>query len=172
MTNNTGVTTHDVAIAFSVPLSLTVVSISEGGAVGDDLVEWMLPEMADDDTVSLRVTVETPQTYATLFGLLYTTGLRCSEAFALNLGDVDLDRNLLSIRQGKFGKSRWVPISPSISKALLDYIRERSSVAPATAERPLFLTSTGRRVYHTNADFAFLAGCFLLRHATFSLRGM
>jgi integrase len=96
-----------------------------------------------------------PKTYTTLFGLLYTTGLRCSEAFALNLGDVDLDRNLLSIRKGKFGKSRWVPISPSTSVALQNYIRERAGVAPATAERPLFLTSTSRRVYHTNADLAF-----------------
>ena len=68
---------------------------------------------------------------------------------------VDLDRNLLSIRKGKFGKSRWVPISPSTSVALQNYIRERAGVAPATAERPLFLTSTSRRVYHTNADLAF-----------------
>ena len=96
-----------------------------------------------------------PKTYATLFGLLYTTGLRCGEAFALNLGDVDLRRKLLFIREGKFGKSRWVPISPSTSEALQNYIRERAGVAPATAERPLFLTSTGRRVYHSNAEFAF-----------------
>jgi integrase len=95
------------------------------------------------------------KTYSTLFGLLYTTGLRCGEAFALNLGDVDLDQNLLYVRKGKFGKSRWVPISPSISLALQRYIEERSAVAPAAPEHPLFLTQTGRRVYHTNADHAF-----------------
>lgn len=96
-----------------------------------------------------------PKTYSTLFGLLYTTGLRCGEAFALNLGDVDLDGNLLCIRKGKFGKSRWTPISPSTSAALQDYIRERAHLAPNAVELPLFLTSTGRRVYHTNADLAF-----------------
>jgi integrase len=96
-----------------------------------------------------------PKTYSTLFGLLYTTGLRCGEAFALNLEDVDLGRELLFVRKGKFGKSRWVPISPSTSAALRNYIQERARVAPAAAELPLFLTSTGRRVYHTNADLAF-----------------
>ena len=35
-----------------------------------------------------------PKTYSTLFGLLYTTGLRCGEAFALNRTDVDLKRAL------------------------------------------------------------------------------
>ena len=96
-----------------------------------------------------------PKTYATLFGLLYTTGLRCGEAFALNLGDVDLRQKLLFVHEGKFGKSRWVPISPSTSDALQNYIHERIRVAPAAAELPLFLTRTGRRVYHTNADSAF-----------------
>jgi len=41
---------------------------------------WQLPPPG-----SLRA-----HTYATLFGLLYATGLRCGEAFALNLDDVDL----------------------------------------------------------------------------------
>lgn len=96
-----------------------------------------------------------PKTYSTLFGLLYTTGLRCGEAFDLNLDDVDLDRKLLWVRKGKFGKSRCVPISPSTSVALQEYFQQRARVASAAAELALFLTSTGRRVYHTNADFAF-----------------
>jgi integrase len=96
-----------------------------------------------------------PKTYSTLFGLFYTTGLRCGEAFALNLGDVDLGQKLLFVRKGKFGKSRWVPISPSTSAALQWYIEERRRVAPAAAEDPLFLTRGGRRLYHTNVDLAF-----------------
>jgi len=96
-----------------------------------------------------------PKTYATLFGLLYTTGLRCGEAFALNLGHLTLDRNLLYVAKGKFGKARWVPISPSTSAVLHGYIHERAQVAPTTGELPVFLTSTGRRLYHTNAHLAF-----------------
>jgi integrase len=96
-----------------------------------------------------------PKTYYTLFGLLYTTGLRCGEAFALNFSDVDLEQNLLFIRKGKFGKSRWVPISPSTSEVLQRYIKQRTLVAPAASEQPLFITPTGRRLYHTNVDLAF-----------------
>jgi integrase len=96
-----------------------------------------------------------PKTYYTLFGLLYTTGLRCGEAFALNFSDVDFKQNLLFIRKGKFGKSRWVPISPSTSEVLQRYIEQRTLVAPATSEQPLFITPTGRRLYHTNVDLAF-----------------
>ncbi len=96
-----------------------------------------------------------PKTYFTLFGLLYTTGLRCSEAFGLNLSHVDLQQNLLFIHKGKFGKSRWVPVSPSTSEVLERYLNERRRVAPAVPEDPFFLTRTGRRLYHTNVDLAF-----------------
>lgn len=95
------------------------------------------------------------KTYCTLFGLLYTTGLRCGEAFALNVNDVDLDQQLLFVRQGKFGKSRWVPISASTTLALQHYLHERSRVAAASAQSPFFITPTARRLYHTNVDYAF-----------------
>ena len=96
-----------------------------------------------------------PETYYTLFGLLYTTGLRCGESFALNLSDFELEHNLLFIREGKFGKSRLLPISPSTSEVLQRYIEQRTLVAPAAPEHPLFITPNGRRLYHTNVDFAF-----------------
>ena len=66
-----------------------------------------------------------PKTCATLFGLLYTTGLRCGEAFALNLSEVNLAERVLFIQKGKFGKSRWVPISASTAGALERYLEER-----------------------------------------------
>ena len=96
-----------------------------------------------------------PHTYATLFGLLYTTGLRCGEAFGLNLSDVDLEQNRLFITQGKFGKSRWVPISSSTADALRRYRHARLSIAPSLPDSPFFVIPTGRRLYHTNVDHAF-----------------
>ena len=96
-----------------------------------------------------------PKTYATLFGLLYSTGLRCGEAFALDLGDLDREQNVLHIRKGKFGKARLVPISPSTGAILEQYIEERTRAAPTAPDLPLFITSTGRRLYHTNVDLAF-----------------
>jgi integrase len=94
-------------------------------------------------------------TYFTLFGLLYTTGLRGGEAFALNVGNVDLEREQLFVHRGKFGKSRWVPFSASTTRALRHYLQERSRVVPAGAQSPFFITPTARRHYHTNVDYAF-----------------
>ena len=106
---------------------------------------WQLPPPG-----SLR-----PHTFATLFGLLYTTGLRCGEAFGLNLSDVDLEQNRLFITQGKFGKSRWVPISPSTADALRRYRHERLRIAPSLPDSPFFVIPTGHRLYHTNVNHAF-----------------
>ena len=54
-----------------------------------------------------------PHTYRTLFGLLYTTGVRIGEALALNIKDFYPQSTRLYIREGKFHKSRWIPLSPS-----------------------------------------------------------
>ena len=52
-----------------------------------------------------------PETYRTLLGLLYSTGIRIGEAFALNLEDFHIDQPSLWIAEGKFRKARWVPLS-------------------------------------------------------------
>jgi site-specific recombinase XerD len=54
-------------------------------------------------------------TYRTLFALLYGLGLRVGEACHLLCGDVDLDRAVLVVRGGKFGKTRLVPYGPRIA---------------------------------------------------------
>src|ERR1700751_4791372 len=66
-----------------------------------------------------------PWTYHCLFGLLSVTGLRLSEARNLELPDVDLQARVLTIRGAKFGKSRLVPLHPSTSKVLANYILRR-----------------------------------------------
>lgn len=47
-----------------------------------------------------------PWTYACLFGLLVVSGIRISEAIALERRDVDLDEGLLTIRKTEFNKTR------------------------------------------------------------------
>ena len=60
--------------------------------------------------------------------LLYTSGLRRGELVRLTLGDVDAQRGVLFIRESKFHKSRWVPLSPSSRSELRSYLdaRERA----------------------------------------------
>jgi integrase len=93
-----------------------------------------------------------PHVYQTLFGLLYTTGLRIGEALALNLGDVDLPRRRLFVRKGKFGKPRWLPLSESTNAKLAAYLHRRLSGCPTTAESPLFVNRGGQRLPKRSAE--------------------
>ncbi|MCK4305214.1 MAG: tyrosine-type recombinase/integrase, partial [Candidatus Eisenbacteria sp.] len=65
------------------------------------------------------------RTYSTIFGLLSVTGMRVSEALALDREDVNPEEGILKIRRTKFGKSRLVPIHESTCQVLMDYARER-----------------------------------------------
>lgn len=58
--------------------------------------------------------------------LLYTAGLRRGELQRLTLGDVDAHRGVLFIRQSKFYKSRWVPLSGSVRRELRSYLNARN----------------------------------------------
>lgn len=95
-------------------------------------------------------------TCSTLFGLLAVTGMRVSEAVALDRGDVDLGAGLITIREGKRGKSRIVPIHASTADALEDYANRRDSIAPAPTSA-FFLSVRGRRFSAWSADDNFVA---------------
>lgn len=71
-----------------------------------------------------------PHTCRTLFSLLLATGLRISEALHLNDSDVDLEAGVLTIRDGKFGKARLVPVHPSAVAPLRRYVHHRDHVMP------------------------------------------
>jgi integrase len=62
-------------------------------------------------------------TYRTLIGLLAATGMRVGEAIGLDRDDFDAICGVLTIRNGKFGKSRELPLHPSTITALGDYLR-------------------------------------------------
>lgn len=87
-----------------------------------------------------------PATYETLFGLIASTGLRVSEAVGLLDTDVDLQRDLLTVRQTKFAKSRQVPLHPSTMEALLRYRQLRNRHVQITPEVPFFVGTRGQRL--------------------------
>jgi integrase/recombinase XerD len=57
-----------------------------------------------------------------LIGLLYGCGLRCLEARSVRIQDLDFDRNVLHVVQGKGSKDRYVPLSEHLNRALKSYI--------------------------------------------------
>lgn len=68
-----------------------------------------------------------PRTYVALFSLLASSGLRLSEACRLRRHDVDLCKGLLTVREGKFRKSRLVPLHPTTVQALIRYVARRDA---------------------------------------------
>lgn len=85
-------------------------------------------------------------TYATLFGLLAATGMRISEALALNREDVDLKDGVLGIQQSKFRKSRLVPLHRSTCDVLEDYAKKRAQIFPRLKNGAFFVSERGTRV--------------------------
>ena len=77
--------------------------------------------------------------------LLYTSGLRRGELLRLTLGDVDARRGVLFIRQSKFYKSRWVPLSPSTRSELRSYLNARKRAGfDSRPSAPLICHARGR----------------------------
>ena len=99
-----------------------------------------------------------PRVYYCLFGLLSVSGLRLGEARNLELKDVDLKARVLTIRGGKFGKDRWLPLHASTCKVLADYIdRRQRHWAGRPVSSYLFVSSWGNRLDTGSIHRAFYA---------------
>lgn len=66
-----------------------------------------------------------PRSYATLFALIACTGLRISEALTLTCADVDLAGGTLTVRAGKRGRTRLIPLHPTAVPPMRDYAAQR-----------------------------------------------
>jgi integrase len=73
-----------------------------------------------------------PAVVSTLIGFLYATGIRIGEALNLRLADIDTRRRLIEIREGKFKKSRYVPLSASTTREILAYLERRKRAGFST----------------------------------------
>jgi integrase len=95
-------------------------------------------------------------TYRAIFALCYGLGLRAGEACGLRLGDLDVDRQLLVVVGGKFGKTRLVPHGPRIAELLADQVeRRRARSGALDAQAPLFSFDGWRSVHPGRASVTF-----------------
>jgi site-specific recombinase XerD len=61
-----------------------------------------------------------------LLAITYGCGLRCAEVRNLKVKDVDLDRGMLHVRQGKGRKDRYVPLGQILKRGILQYLEAES----------------------------------------------
>lgn len=104
-----------------------------------------------DATQTLRVN-NSPirvETYRTLLLIMYGAGLRVSEAIGLQLRDVDLPERLLTIRETKFYKTRYVPIGPRLAAAIAAYLECRRALPMLEGDEAALLCSrTGHHLWY------------------------
>jgi integrase len=94
-------------------------------------------------------------TYRVLIGLLAATGMRFGEAIALDVGDFDSHTGVLTVREGKFGKSRLLPLHPSTATALRAYLQQRDRLLRARRlvdSGALLISNAGTRLDHSRTQ--------------------
>ena len=104
----------------------------------------------------------TGSTYETLFGLLAATGMRVSEALALQMADVTADG--LVIRATKFQKNRLLPLHETVRAALNRHLQHRARIV--LSGNSLFTSTT-----HGSLPYDTVAGAFRRLARSLGLRG-
>ena len=108
--------------------------------------------------ITAAETLHTPHrvaTYRTLIALLAVTGMRIGEAIGLDRDDFDAGNGLLVIRNGKFGKSRELPLHPSAVIALSDYLHRADRPRQPPNAPALLVSTAGTRLLYTNVQNTF-----------------
>ena len=121
-----------------------------------------LPFLFSDDTIrrlliSARALPDNSRaqlrgaSYEMILALLAGLGLRVGEVARLQWGDVDLVREVLEIRNTKFGKDRLVPFGPKLAARLRDYQAQREQRGYACAGAHYLFSWNGRTPISTNS---------------------
>jgi site-specific recombinase XerD len=83
----------------------------------------LLPKVLSKDEIrSFLGALKTPK-HRAIAMVLYSGGLRVSEAARLRVEDIESQRRQIRIRQGKGRKDRYVMLSPVVLQALREYAR-------------------------------------------------
>jgi site-specific recombinase XerD len=87
--------------------------------------EKRLPEVLSVSEVSKLFSCVGNLMHRTILQTMYGSGLRLNEALHLKASDIDSERMVIRIVQGKGHKDRYVTLSPTLLETLRDYYRQR-----------------------------------------------
>lgn len=85
-----------------------------------------LPVVLSRQEVRRLLKTPTLLKHRVLLATIYGCGLRCFEVRNIRLSDLDFDRRMLHVRQGKGKKDRYVPLSELLIRGLRSYIAAES----------------------------------------------
>lgn len=116
-------------------------------------IKWLF-EATDDfyyPSLTNQLTLLDLEAYAArdkaMLTVFYSCGLRRSEGEKLNVADIDLDRRIVCVRQGKGAKDRLVPFTKQSRTLLRDYLYDyRPELLKGVPERALFISQRKKRM--------------------------
>ena len=92
---------------------------------------------------------------ACLLELIYGCGLRISEACGLDINDVDLTRHAVTVRNGKGGQGRILPLMETAAAAVRDWLAVRRQLLKGPDHGALFISHYGTRLQPVSTQKTF-----------------
>src|SRR6201993_998221 len=108
-----------------------------------------LPVVLSPQEVGRLLAAATNIKHRAILSLAYATGLRASEVVSLKLTDIDRDRMLIRVEQGKGKKDRYVLLSPILLEILHEWWRVARKKGGMCPGQPWLFP--GYRGQHTSA---------------------
>jgi len=108
----------------------------------------------------------------------YSTAIRRAELTRLRIQDIDVERGMVFVHEGKGGKDRWVPIGERALAWINAYLEQaRERLVRGVDDGTLFITNRGGALsvvrltslvegYIKQADTGKKGSCHLFRHST------
>jgi integrase/recombinase XerD len=133
-----------------------------------------LPNILSQEEVTRLINAGSDLFQRTLLMVLYGTGMRRSEIVRLKISDIDSQRMVIHVVNGKGGKDRDLPLSPALLEALRTYwrwLKPRIYLFPSRMHRDQERPISDKTVWHACTQAAKKAGIrkktspHLIRHS-------
>ena len=124
-------------------------------------VRRKLPKILSRDEVARLIDASNGLFERTLLMVLYGTGMRRSEVARLKIADIDSQRMVIHVVNGKGGKDRDLPLSPKLLETLRAYwrwLKPQTYLFPSRMHRDCEQPITDKIVWRTCSQAARRAG--------------